>query len=108
MDLSLEQIVAIAIPSAGTIIWFVRLEGQVKQLRAIRALDLKSSERQRIDDLQLMAERREADSQMIRLQFTIVNESLEEIKASLRHVSEMQRKLDRISSFIGSGPMGGS
>jgi hypothetical protein len=103
MDLSIEQIVAIAIPSAGTIVWLVRLEGQVKEIRALRKSDLIAIELQRAADLKLVAERRNADAQMIRMQFKVVNESLEEIKLSLKYVAEMQRKVDRISSFIGGG-----
>ena len=76
----------------GIVIWGIRLEGRVTNLHTLREGDLNLSREQRKSDQAIQTERMER-----------IDESLEEIKAGLKEVTTLSRKVDKLSSFIGVG-----
>lgn len=92
MQVDVGTIIAIALPSAGVIVWFVRLEGQVKAV-----------DRQRIADLASVRQQRESDDLLTTERFTNIQRSLGAINTKLDGLEAMKSKVDQIRTFIGTG-----
>ncbi len=95
MNLSIETILAIAVPVVLAVVWLVRLEGRVNGLHTLRDGDLRLASAQRDADIELSTQRLEG-----------IDEKLTDIKRTLGGLDDMRRKVDQIRAFIGSGSQG--